>query len=80
MEDESSSRRSSQPLPYVGRSGELAWLGRVLDDSLSGQPRIALVSGEPGIGKSQLLREFRKNASRTDVITGTSSSHFGDLG
>jgi hypothetical protein len=43
---------------YVGRSRELEALDRWLDESSAGL-RIADVVGEPGMGKSRLLYEFR---------------------
>ncbi len=42
------------PQVFVGRERELAELTRLLDDVLGGATRLALVSGEPGIGKTTL--------------------------
>ena len=39
---------------FVGREKELAALSRVLDDALRGRSQLALVTGEPGIGKTRL--------------------------
>jgi class 3 adenylate cyclase/S1-C subfamily serine protease len=46
---------------FVGREDELAGLQALLDEA-SGRrpPRFALVTGEPGIGKSRLLAEFAR--------------------
>jgi DNA-binding CsgD family transcriptional regulator len=42
---------------FVGRTGELDTLVRLLDDAWAGRPRTALIGGEAGIGKSRLLAE-----------------------
>ena len=44
--------------PYVGREAERASLRRLLDDTLLGHGRLALVAGEPGVGKSRLVAEI----------------------
>ncbi len=60
------------PLPLVGREDDLAWLEDRRNEAkstLSG----ARVVGEPGIGKTRLLREFlivSKAAGDTVVVTG----------
>ena len=41
----------------VGRTAELALLRRAVDDAAAGRGSVMLVTGEPGIGKSRLLRE-----------------------
>jgi DNA-binding CsgD family transcriptional regulator/tetratricopeptide (TPR) repeat protein len=38
----------------VGRSEELATLGRLLDDAADGHARLALIGGEAGVGKTRL--------------------------
>jgi DNA-binding SARP family transcriptional activator len=43
---------------FVGRTPELSELVGALDDAISGQGRLALVTGEPGIGKSRLAEEL----------------------
>ena len=40
--------------PFVGRRGELAHLGRVLDAVVAGTSVVLFVVGEPGVGKSRL--------------------------
>ena len=46
--------RSTQPIGsvFVGRQRELAELTAALDDALSGQGRLVMLVGEPGIGKT----------------------------
>jgi class 3 adenylate cyclase/tetratricopeptide (TPR) repeat protein len=43
---------------FVGREPELALLERALADARSGQPRIVLITAEPGAGKSRLCHEL----------------------
>ena len=48
---------------FVGRSHELAVLSATLRQAASGDARLALVSGEPGIGKTELARAFARAAA-----------------
>jgi class 3 adenylate cyclase len=59
---------------YVGRDRELETLERDLTESDSGI-RVIDVQGEPGIGKSRLLHEFRQRIgkSRTFILAGSCS-------
>ncbi len=43
--------------PVVGREAELRQLHAVVDDLVAGRGRIVLLVGEPGMGKTRLLRE-----------------------
>src|SRR5437588_3510357 len=56
---------------FVGRSHELAVLSAALRQAATGDARLALVSGEPGIGKTALARSFARRA--IDVITALES-------
>ncbi len=47
---------------FVGRDGELSKLDYVLSEAALGAGRLALVSGEPGIGKSRLAQELARLA------------------
>jgi len=51
---------SAQPL--VGRTLELGSLERILDELDQGRPGALALIGEPGIGKTRLLREFAARA------------------
>ena len=45
--------------PFVGREEDLGVLARCLERALAGNGHFVLVVGEPGIGKSRLIEEFR---------------------
>ena len=49
--------------PFVGRAGELAALTADLDAAVGGHGGVALVAGEPGIGKTRLVEELAARAS-----------------
>jgi class 3 adenylate cyclase len=53
--------------PFVNRHTEREWLEERLDDARGGQPQLVLISGEPGIGKSRLVRELQRTAAGVDV-------------
>lgn len=57
---------------FVGRRAELAELERALDEALAGSARVALVAGDPGIGKSRLAAELaaRARARGARVLVG----------
>ena len=51
--------------PLVGREEELDLLSRRWERARSGEGQLALVVGEPGIGKSRLIEEFRTRLGET---------------
>ena len=57
-------------VPFVARSRELEKLERLLGRALQGQMQVAMVTGEPGAGKSTLIDEFaaRAEAARQDLV------------
>ncbi len=54
---------------FVGRDAELARLDGYLREALAGQGRVCFVAGEPGSGKTALVREFaRRSQARHDDL------------
>jgi class 3 adenylate cyclase/predicted ATPase len=51
--------------PLVGREEELDLLRRRWDRAVTGEGQLALVVGEPGVGKSRLVEEFRLKLAET---------------
>ena len=61
--------QSSVPLPtfltdigriFVGRDGELERLGQLWKEAAGGELRVALLGGEPGVGKTRLAAELAR--------------------
>jgi class 3 adenylate cyclase/tetratricopeptide (TPR) repeat protein len=47
--------------PFVGRDAELAQLSRAFERVAEGHGQVVGVVGEPGVGKSRLIREFTRS-------------------
>ena len=47
---------------FVGRQQEMAVLETALNDAVSGQGRIVMLAGEPGIGKTRTAQELASRA------------------
>ena len=47
------------PTPFVGRNSEMRLLQRRWERARAAEGQVVLVTGEPGIGKSRLVEEFR---------------------
>ena len=60
--------RLSTPFPFVGRSEELAALAALLPVAADGVGRVALMQGEPGSGKTRLVRELAHTAVAHGVM------------
>jgi hypothetical protein len=48
---------------FVGRQREMGELKAALEDALSGQGRLVMLAGEPGIGKTRTAQEVMKSAA-----------------
>lgn len=66
----------SASLPLVGRRGETQWLEEQFSSALAGSPRLALICGDAGVGKTRLLSEFRpRMESEALVAVGNCYEH-----
>jgi len=55
--------------PLVGRAGDLALLDRMLDRVIAGQVcQLVALLGDPGVGKSRLVRAFGERAQQRAVV------------
>ena len=69
--------RAGLESPMVGRDRQLETLKSLYDVVRAGRSRVAFLVGEPGIGKSRLLAEFRQwvtDEARADAARGASST------
>lgn len=58
--------RLTPSFPFVGRPRELATLRSLQPRARAEGRRVALIGGEPGSGKSRLVREFVREAAKDD--------------
>jgi ATP/maltotriose-dependent transcriptional regulator MalT len=74
-------RRAREDEPLVGRADELASLQRELDELGHGRTGSVALLGEPGIGKTRLLRELTMHAEQRSylVLAGSASELERDL-
>lgn len=71
---------SSGLLPLVGRDSHLERLAAVVHGAQpGGRPRLVLVMGEAGCGKSRLLAEFGRRASADGVLVAAGSAEREEL-
>jgi len=61
---------------FLERDAAIESLETILKDAQRGRGRIALVSGEAGIGKTTLVEQFTQHWSKTRVLWGTCDSLF----
>ena len=52
---------------FVGRQREIGELKAALDDAMAGHGRLAMVVGEPGIGKTRAAQELASHAETLGV-------------
>ena len=58
----------AEQIPFVGRRAERARLAKVWKDAVIGGGGIALLSGEPGVGKTRLAAELARTAHDDGAI------------
>ena len=64
-------QRVTVSAPFVGRESELELLENTLSRTIRDQrPHVFTVYGEPGVGKSRLLREFLAGVEGVTILTG----------
>ncbi len=62
--------------PFTGRDRELAQLQRALEVAAGGEGQVVGLAGDPGLGKSRLVLEFRRLAEpHADVLEGRCLSY-----
>lgn len=64
-------------LPFVGRESELEILRKMLEKARQGNGSSAVISGEPGIGKSRLALEIEAVAQKHGFIAAVGHSYPG---
>lgn len=53
--------------PFIAYAQHLDQLMHALQEAISGQPRIVLIQGEAGIGKTRLLKEFQAVVQQREI-------------
>src|SRR5262249_38888427 len=64
----------------VGRAQELSALRQAVEPAFSGGTGLALVVGEPGVGKTRLLEEIMVDAGRRGALVASGRCQAGDGG
>src|SRR4051812_42690019 len=68
MHDLPGQLRLTSTFPFVGRSAELEGLQAMMPRAEGESRRVALLGGEPGSGKSRLVREFAAATAADGVL------------
>ncbi len=63
---------------FVGREAEILRLIQNLDRTVAGQGQIAMMAGEPGIGKTRIIEEFARYARARNVAVYWGRSYDGE--
>jgi tetratricopeptide (TPR) repeat protein len=63
---------------FVGREHELRALDALLDAAMAGKGNVALVSGEPGVGKTRLVEELTRRAEARGFVVAWGRSWEGE--
>ena len=61
--------RAGHLIPLIGRDEEIELLLRRWQQVQAGEGRLVLISGEPGIGKSRLVRDFQDRLASDAVLS-----------
>lgn len=64
--------------PFVGRAAQLERLSARLGDTLKGRGAVAMLRGEPGIGKTRTLEEFADRARQHGALVLQGSCYDGE--
>ncbi|WP_406494852.1 LuxR C-terminal-related transcriptional regulator [Streptomyces sp. NBC_01604] len=64
---------------FLGRTGELAELRRLYGEASAGRPRLVVVEGPAGIGKTALVRCFVTDTARGGVLTAAGEENEAEL-
>jgi MoxR-like ATPase len=64
---------------FVGRTGLLADLADIAAKVVAGEPWLVLIEGEPGIGKSALIRRFTAQLTGFRVLDAAAQANEADL-
>src|SRR3954465_12321124 len=62
------SLRLTSTFPFVGRSSQLETLRALMPTAEGEGRRVVLLAGEPGSGKSRLVREFAREAAEDGAL------------
>ena len=60
--------RATPVLPMIGRNPERAKLAELWSEVTAGFGKIAVLSGEPGIGKSRIIQQFRVSLTHVETL------------
>jgi class 3 adenylate cyclase len=64
--------------PFVGRSAQFESLSAKLAEALNGRGSVAMLRGEPGIGKTRMLEEFADHARQRGAVVLRGSCYDGE--
>ncbi len=73
--------RSMTPPPFVARDGDVATVLAALDRAAAGDPRVVLVAGDAGVGKTRLVDRVGELAeARGATVVATHCVDLGEIG
>ncbi|MBL1101604.1 helix-turn-helix transcriptional regulator [Streptomyces coffeae] len=68
--------RQTSEAPFLGRHQELTSMGTWLDRAAGGEPRVVVIDGTAGIGKTSLIRRFLSGKARDCRVVTASGEEF----